>query len=351
MKLLTNDRINEYESFLKQNKKGHFMQSTLWFKVKNNWHHEVVISENEKGEIVGSIALLIRKVPIFPVTLMYAPRGPVCDVHNKEVIADLLEGTKEIAKKYKSYVLKIDPDIKIDDKEFSDIAKELGFKIQAASKNFEGIQPRFVFRLDVEGKTDEEMLMHFQNKTRYNIRVALKNNVEVSVGTRDDLPKFHEIMLETGLRDKFVIRNLEYFERMYDALGEHARLYIAKYNGEIVAGTFAVWYGDKVWYLYGASANHARNVMPNYLLQYEMIKWAIENNCQIYDFRGVSGDLDESNPLYGLYRFKKGFNGEFTEFIGEINYVFNPFMNFIVTHGEKIFREVRRRIFLLIKKG
>lgn len=61
--------------------------------------------------------------------------------------------------------------------------------------------------------------------------------------------------------------------------------------------------------------------MPNYLLQWNMIQWALEKKCRIYDFRGVSGDLSEDNPLYGLYKFKKGFNGEFTEFVGEMDLI------------------------------
>ena len=98
-----------------------------------------------------------------------------------------------------------------------------------------------------------------------------------------------------------------------------ARIYLAYYEGQPIAGSLAIHYGDKVWYLYGASSNEHRNVMPNYLVQWEMIRWAIETGCRIYDFRGVSGYLDESNPLYGIYRFKKGFSGELTEFIGEMN--------------------------------
>ncbi|MDP4094849.1 MAG: peptidoglycan bridge formation glycyltransferase FemA/FemB family protein, partial [Bacillota bacterium] len=93
-----------------------------------------------------------------------------------------------------------------------------------------------------------------------------------------------------------------------------------------------------------ASSNEYRNVMPNYLLQWEMIKWSLESGCEIYDFRGVSGDLDESNPLYGLYKFKKGFNGKFTEFVGEMDYVFKPLIHFAVEKGEKSFREMRRRL-------
>lgn len=66
--------------------------------------------------------------------------------------------------------------------------------------------------------------------------------------------------------------------------------------------------------------------MPNYLLQWEGIKYALSQGKDVYDFRGVSGVLDETHPQYGLYRFKKGFNAEFTEFIGEIYFDFKPFV-------------------------
>ena len=81
--------------------------------------------------------------------------------------------------------------------------------------------------------------------------------------------------------------------------------------------------------------------MPNYLVQWEMIRWAIETNCRIYDFRGVSGYLDESNPLYGIYRFKKGFSGELTEFIGEMNLIIKPSAFKLVTLGEKTYKKLR----------
>ncbi len=76
--------------------------------------------------------------------------------------------------------------------------------------------------------------------------------------------------------------------------------------------------------MYGASSNEYRNTMPNYLLQWEMIRWALEGGCRIYDLRGVSGDLSPENPLYGLYRFKKGFNGELCEFCSLFTKVYKP---------------------------
>lgn len=351
IKYLTKEREAEYEEFLKAHKKGHFMQSVLWHKLKSDWDSKVILSIDDSGKIKGSISLLIRKVPYLKNTIIYSPRGPVVSLDDLVALKEINEGIRAVAKEYKSFVFKADPDILAENEAFIELAQKAGFSVVKGSKNFEGIQPRFVFRLDISGKTEDEVFNIFHTKTRYNIRLAQKKGVSVRIGNKSDLPCFHKIMVETGLRDKFVIRPLSYFENILEYLGEHARLYIAEFEGRIIAGTLAISYGDKTWYLYGASSNADRNVMPNYLLQWEMIKWAIENKCDIYDFRGVSGDLDESNPLYGLYRFKKGFNGEFTEFLGELQIVFSPTLNLLVDKGEKLFRELRRRAYLLKGKN
>ena len=111
----------------------------------------------------------------------------------------------------------------------------------------------------------------FHQKWRYNIRLAVKKGVEVRVCGKEMVPDFARIMLTTGVRDGFVTRPPEYFANMLDNLGEHARLYMAFHEGQPIAGTLAIHYGDKVWYLYGASSNEHRNLMPNYLLQWSMI--------------------------------------------------------------------------------
>ena len=83
----------------------------------------------------------------------------------------------------------------------------------------------------------------------------MKKGVEVRVCGKEMVPDFARIMLTTGVRDGFVTRPPEYFANMLDNLGEHARLYMAFHEGQPIAGTLAIHYGDKVWYLYGASSS------------------------------------------------------------------------------------------------
>ena len=217
---------------------------------------------------------------------------------------------------------------------------ELGYSIKDDAKNFrEEIQPRYVFRLDTKDKTEDEIFKNFHSKTRYNIRLATKKGVTIKDGTKEDLKDFHKIMVTTGIRDGFITRPLQYFERMYDCLGpEHMKILMAYYEGKPISGVIPIMYGNKTWYLYGASSNEHRNLMPNYLLQWEMIKIAISRKSDIYDLRGVPGIADNSN---GLFRFKKGFGAEYTEFIGEVYIPFKPLTYKMYKISEKIFRNVR----------
>ena len=350
--IITKEQIPEYEAFVQSHPKGNFAQSWLWSKQKPMWDWDAVAVRGEDGKIKGTMALMTRKVPGIGRTLMYGCRAPVCDLDDRETFAQLLEGAKALAKQKKAYVIKIDPDVPSSDTAFAEMLRSFGFRGKEGGKNFEAIQPRYVFRLNIAGKTEEEIMAGFHQKWRYNIRLAARKGVTVKVCGKEMVPAFAELMLTTGVRDGFVTRKPEYFSAMLDNLGEHARLYMAfDPEGTPIAGTLAIWYGDKVWYLYGASSNEHRNLMPNYLLQWSMIQWAVEKGCRMYDFRGVSGDVSEDNPLYGLFRFKQGFGGDFTEFVGEMDLVLSPAVYWAVEHGTSIFKELRKQVYLIKNRG
>ena len=346
--IITEKTLSEYEAFVQSHPKGNFAQSFLWGKQKPMWRWQAVAVRGTDGKIRGTLALMTRPVPVIGRTLMYGCRGPVCDLDDRETLSQLIEGARALARENRAYVIKIDPDVPSSNTHFAGLLHELGFRGKEGGKNFEAIQPRYVFRLNVEGKTEDELLAGFHQKWRYNIRLAERKGVTVRICGKEMVPAFSELMLTTGVRDGFVTRKPAYFEAMLDNLGGHCRLYMAfDPAGTPIAGTLAIHYGDKVWYLYGASSNEHRNLMPNYLLQWRMIQWAVETGCRVYDFRGVSGDVSEDNPLYGLYRFKQGFGGEFTEFIGELDLVLSPVVYWCVEHGTSVFKELRRRLYLI----
>jgi len=347
MELCTEATRAEYDDFVWNCPKGHLYQSYDWGSAKPAWKWIGIIRRDESGKIKGVMSLQIRSTKFFGASLVYAPRGPVCDLDDSTTVTELISDAKEVAKLYKGYALLIDPDIIEPDidsnsKAFADTAFGLGFKKVKPYGRWGGFQCKYVFRIDMGGKTKEEVFASFHQKTRYNIRLAERKGVVVTVESPDMLPEFYKLMITTGQRDCFDILPLSYFQKMMKIMGERARLYIVRYNDVIVAGALAVHYGDKMWYAYGASSNEHRNVMPNYLMQWNMIQWACEKNCRIYDFIGVATTLDD-----GLYRFKKGWGGELNTFIGELKLSLRPCSDFVLTNGLNGYMKVKK----LLKRG
>lgn len=326
MEILRPNQYEEYEEFVRNHPNGGITQSVLWHGVKDNWGHEVVVSRGGDGSIAGGVSVLVQRVPVLNTCLLYSPRGPVCDWHDPEVMADLKAGIDRLAERYGAYSYKMDPDVPTGDEAFDALARGMGFSCYKGADGFETIQARFNYRLYLEGRTEEELFANLTQKTRYNVRVAQKHGVEVRVESGEALDDFMRLMQITGERDGFSVRPKAYFEKMLRALGEHCRLYMAYYDGKAVSGAVTTNYAGKTCYIYGASDNDHRNVMPNYLIQWEMIRWAVETGCAVYDFQGVSGSADPSHHLYGLYRFKKGFNGTLDELAGEYDYFYRPVM-------------------------
>ncbi len=322
------DEVNKYNEFVKQSKYTNHMQDLRWGKVKSSWIQEAVYIE-ENGKITHAMTVRLKKIPYFNSYFAYASRGPVCAPDDMVGIDRLIKELDTVIKKYNVYVLKFDPEI-LYSQELEKKYRDAGYKVLSRNKTSdELIQPRYNMLLYISGKSEDDIFKGFSEKTRYNIRLAKRKGVEVRYSkSEEDLKIFYELYKVTCKRDKIGCRDYEYFENMLEAYNEdEIRIYIASYENENLASAININYGGKSFYIYGASSNEKRNLMPNYLMQWEMIRWAIQTNCKNYDFGGVLV-LDKEN---GLYKFKSGFCKQegVTELIGEVDIVYNPFIYFI----------------------
>ena len=109
--IVTQETLSQFEAFIAAHPKGHFLQSVRWAPVKSDWKWEGILSRDDNGNVRGAMSVLIRKMPAVPYKLMYAARGPVCDLDDTQALRDLTEGAACLAKKNKAYALRIDPDV------------------------------------------------------------------------------------------------------------------------------------------------------------------------------------------------------------------------------------------------
>ncbi|MBI3362398.1 MAG: peptidoglycan bridge formation glycyltransferase FemA/FemB family protein [Chloroflexi bacterium] len=95
-----------------------------------------------------------------------------------------------------------------------------------------------------------------------------------------------------------------------------AQPFVAEVEGQAVAAILVFQFGGTATYMYGMSREAHREKMPNHLLQWEAIRWAKARGCAVYDFWGAPDRFDETDRLWGVWRFKEGFGGEVVRTIG-----------------------------------
>lgn len=340
MQLLSPQEYSLFDAFC-QKCSANFMQSPHWGQVKENWYRDILVLRDTEGNLCAGIQLLYRKSPLG--YMLYAPRGPVFSRRDPVLIRQLLADIQTYARQKRALFCRIDPDFPAEDSFLQKLLLEAGFRLNAPNPCLGNTQPHFVYRLNIAGKSCQEIFSSFRSKTRYNIRLAERKGVYIQKDRPEDLPHFYTLLQETGQRDGFPIRPLSYYRRLLEKMGPHARLYLAYFGAEPLAGAISICYGGRTWYLYGASTARHRQVMPNYLMQYAMICDAIEAGCHIYDFRGISGQIENPNhPLYGLYRFKRGFNGYICELTGEYEQVLRPVAYFFLQMAMAIRKRIKK---------
>ena len=156
---------------------------------------------------------------------------------------------------------------------------------------------------------------------------------------QEELPDKKRQKLENKLAPE-----LKKLDNLGNQLAEMQSLYEKHPDGIYMSGIITTYFGNKAWYLYGASDDVYREFMPNYLIQWHALTNAKEEGYDIYDFFGISGRTDAEDPLHGLYRFKKGFGGEFTEFVGEFDLVVNPLLYGIWTKVLPAFKKYKKKL-------
>jgi peptidoglycan pentaglycine glycine transferase (the first glycine) len=334
-----------WNSFVSSQKDPQILQSWEWgqFKSQMGWGHFVLVVE-DGGEIKAGISVLTRRLPLIKKTLFYAPRGPIVDMSKPELLDKLLDGICVEAALRNALALKIDPEFDESDAKVIDVLKAKGFINKKKQ-----VQPRATYFIDLT-KSEEELLMSFDEKTRYNIRLAEKKGVHViEESNQPGIEAFYNIYKETCKRDTFLIHPMNYYTKLRDLLIEKgmANVFTAKFRGIPIASIFTFRFGDRIWYMYGASANAYRNVMPNHALHWHLIKWAKEKGYKTYDMWGVPSNPKEGHPLHGVWRFKKGFNGAPKTWVGVYDLPFDKLTYTIFEKALGFYQAVRS----LLTKG
>jgi lipid II:glycine glycyltransferase (peptidoglycan interpeptide bridge formation enzyme) len=194
---------------------------------------------------------------------------------------------------------------------------------------FSGDQVQFRNTIVIDlSLSEDDLLAQMSQNTRRKVRTGEKRGVTIRAGSTADLPVLYDLYRLTGERDGFLIRPPSYYEQAWRTFMEAglAHALIAEFEGKPIAHVILFHFGRKCWYFYGASSNDERERMPNYLLQWEAMRWAKAQGYALYDMWGAPDVFEESDSMWGVYQFKRGFRGTVTRHIGAWDYTPYPLL-------------------------
>ena len=415
MKFDDNINIKEYEEFVNKQENSHFMQTYEFGEIGKNKQYLPHYVGLRKDDKLVCTALILEKKLIGKYSFYYIPRGFTIDYYNKDLLKTFTNYLYKYCKKKHVIFLIIDPAIKrhtlnlegdvIEGEDNNDLIKflkEIGYHHHGFNLGFEGYEPRFTFRINID-KPMDEIYKSFHATTRKVLNKGNQYQLKVYKGDINDINDFYKTMIETAKREGILQAPIKYYKDFYKIFHQKnmSDLYIVKGNikklqsifendiqlvknkqednpvkqkekeerliklqkilDEInsieeeeitLASIITVKYKDMVWTVHGGNDSRLMSLNANYLLYYTIIQDAHDEGRKVIDLFGTCGVANPSkdNPIYGIHNFKKRLGGEYTEFIGEFDLIVNKPMYFLY-HKVTSLRNKIRKIFQKEKRN
>ena len=329
LRLMAADQQSQWDRFVNDHPRGHFLQSWGWgdLKAGSGWHPlRLALWDEPRGQMAAAAQVLCRTAPHAPLWLgnmAYIPKGPVIDWSQPDMCRAFFAPLNTFLNRRSSLALRLEPPLEAalaaDDRLQESMAAMPCIPVAA-------VQPARTIILDL-APDPETLLAQMKEKWRYNVRLAGRKGVTIRAAqSADDVSAWYALLRATGQRDQFGVHTLDYYLRCWRIFAPRGQgcLFLAEHDGKLLGGIFVALFARQAIYLYGASSSEQRQLMPNYLLQWHAICWAREQGAASYDFWGIPATDDENEPMAGVYRFKSGWGGRVTRYVGNYEHVYHP---------------------------
>lgn len=267
-----------------------------------------------------------------------------------------------------------------------DLLKHLNYEHRGFSMNFENLKPRWNSITKINASS-ERLFSLFSKQTRNKIRKSYKKGVVIYKGNKDDLKMFYSLIDKKHSRKlNYYIDYYEIFSKndMFDLylakldpaiyvktskdlyelelkrnndLTEKVQLHsneknhnhyislkmnsdrlldvykndiinanktFASYpNGIIIAAAAVVKYAREIFFLIDGYNPKFKSFCPNHLMKWAIINEYAKKGYLYANHNAITGNFNKDNPHYGLYEFKRGFNSDVVEYIGEFDLIIN----------------------------
>ncbi len=298
----------------------HPLQSFAWGEFRKKTGVEVErVGMFDGQKITSAFQVTFHPIPRTSYTAGYLPKGLMPD-------ETMLAAIRDIGKRHNALFVKLEPNVAASVNNPS--AHESISKFLLAHDCVPGrpMFTKYTFVLDLK-PTEEELMANMRPKTRYNIGIAQKKGVTVVEDTTEaGLSEYLRLLAETTKRQKFYAHDEEYFRKMWEALSGSGmmRIFKAMHEGKALTVWIVFLFNNKLYYPYGASSREHREVMASNLMMWEVIRFGKKEGCTSFDMWGSLGsDANPKDPFFGFHKFKEGYGGTLTQYLGTYDFVLN----------------------------
>ncbi|PDW03378.1 lipid II:glycine glycyltransferase FemX [Candidatus Viridilinea mediisalina] len=323
-----------WDAFVQTHPHGNLLQQSHWgaLKASFGWQVRHLAVCNGQGTLLAGAQLLIRSRS--GLSLAYTPRGPLF-APQAHVNRLLLNGLKRVARRARAILLRLEPPLLEHDPQADSLHTWL---LLQGLRSAATIQPRSSIHVDLN-QPEASLLANCSKGHRADIRRAGRNGVSVRVGSAADLGTFQAIMEATGQRAGFAVHSAAYHQTAWQRFQPNARLLFAEQQGQPIAAHMVFADARAGLYLYSGADETGLRSGANHLLAWEALCWARNLGCRYYDLWGIPDALGRaaaaldpdtrasleaaaaSDPLQGVYRFKKGFGGRVVRYLPAYDHV------------------------------
>jgi len=279
-----------------------------------------------------------------------------------------------------------------------ELFKTLGMSHNGFNLNFENLKPRWVMIKKIDG-SPINMFNELDKDTKSKVNKAIKFGIKFIKGRKEDVPLFFEFVKKkynkklsyyeqlydifngSGMGDIYLAKMnpgtyLEIAKNTFDeeklvndALNEkitsgennesninakmESDLRLNEYkkgiidatninrkhqDGFVIGACLVIKYNNELFNVIDGINKDYRNYGVS-----EFMKWCLiegySKDVNYFNLGAISGDFNKDSKYYGLYHFKKGFNAEIVEYIGEFDLIINKQMYFLYKKFVKKFRD------------
>lgn len=272
--------------------------------------------------VAGGLALTIHEKPVLGLgKLWYIPKGP--GVQSAVALGDLLPVLREFAASNGVFMVKVEPELEKTEGNLRNLSVLELLSVPAIQPNFSTVLIDLTPDLDT-------ILKNFNQKGRHALRRAERDGVTIErvETTEANCQKFYALLAKTA-EGSFVIRPYDYYQKFWQryAAAGLGQLFFAYHDDKLIAGAYALVFGDKSTYKDGASIREKTVYGASHLLQWHVMQWAKEQGAVTHDLCGTPPSdhiNDETHPHYGIGRFKTSFNKHVTDYVGAYDLVVRP---------------------------